>query len=204
MIEIKSVHDASFRLYGRVIEGYDVKELMQAMESTPQPDGVVYVGSVWELESLPIARQLGDVFYGGMPIQLGYCNGDNHKLNALEYHRDSELNLACTDMILLVGRQQDIDPETFSYDTSKVEAFLAKKGELVELYATTLHYAPVSAGGKFRVTIVLPKGTNMPMKTTPCGCGEDKLRTAVNKWLIAHPESGIDGHLGLTGENITV
>lgn len=208
-MKIWSVTDEAFRPYGKVVEGFDTAELTKAMEEkTPVPDDTVYVGSVPELEALPIAQDLADRFYGGMPIQLGYCNGMNHKLNALEYHRDSELNYAATDAILLVGKLQDVTPGTFTYDTSKVEAFLAPKGTLVEVYATTLHYAPVSVDGKkFRVTIVLPKGTNEPVKTPAGKTGEDSLRTAVNKWLIAHEESGLgaDGaHIGLIGENITL
>ncbi len=142
-----------------------------------------------------------------MPIQIGYCNGDNHKLNALEYHRDSEINVACTDLILLIGSEQDMDPETFAYDTSKIEAFLVPAGTMIEVYATTLHYAPCNAGGRFRCVVVLPKGTNEPLAVTPEKKGEDALLFAVNKWLVAHPESGLDkdgAFMGLTGENLTV
>ena len=61
--------------------------------------------------ALPIGRELSDGIYGQMGIQLGYCNGHNKKLNALEYHRDSEVNLAVTDLVLLLGRQQDIEED---------------------------------------------------------------------------------------------
>ena len=43
-----------------------------------------------------------------MPIQIGYCNGNNNKLNGLEYHRDSEINIAVTDMVLMIGMEQDL------------------------------------------------------------------------------------------------
>ena len=75
---------------------------------------------------------------------------------------------------------------------------------LLEVYATTLHYAPVSTGGRFRCCVILPRGTNEPLKPAPQGRGEDKLLTHVNKWLIAHPEAGIEGHQGLKGVNITL
>lgn len=203
-MKIQSIFDESFSAYGRLIEGVETGELLKAMERTPAPDEVIYVPSDAELEKLPIFKQLQDSVYGGMPIQLGYCNGENHKLNALEYHRDSEVNLACTDLILLIGRQQDIDWTDFSYDTAKVEAFLVPAGSLIEVYATTLHYAPVSAGGRFRCCVILPRGTNEPLKIAPRGRAEDKLLTHVNKWLIAHPEAGIEGHQGLKGENIAL
>ena len=43
-------------------------------------------------------------------------------------------------------------------DTALVKAFRLPAGVLVELYATTLHYAPSNLGDAgFRVTIVLPR-----------------------------------------------
>ena len=53
--------------------------------------------------------------------------------------------MAASDLILLLGWQADVE-EDYTYDTSKVEAFLLPKGVAVELYATTLHYAPATAG----------------------------------------------------------
>ena len=204
---VMDVHGPEFKAYGRVIEGYDVSGLMKAMESTPLPDGVVYVASVPELEALSAAKELADGIYGQMKIQVGYCNGHNRKLNALEYHRDSEVNLAVKDLILLLGKQQDIS-EDFTYDTSKVKAFLVPAGTLIEVYATTLHYAPCEAGDEgFRCVVVLPQGTNMELDHRPVDrCGEEKLLAARNKWLIGHEEGGLDegAWIGLTGENISL
>ena len=206
-MNIMSVKDPAFAKYGKVVDFICTCELEKAMENTPVTEGVEYVPSVEALEATGAYAALTEQFYGGMPIQIGYCNGHNHKLNALEYHRDSELDLACTaDMILLLGCQQDIDPADFSYDTAKVEAFLLPKGMMVELYATTLHYAPVSVGDShFRCVVVLPKGTNTELKFKPAAEGEPSLMTATNKWLIAHPEGGVENaHIGLKGENITL
>ena len=205
-MEIKKLTDPAFAKYGKAVDFVDVAALAKAMEQTEAPDGVVYLPSVPALEATDAFKALSEQFYGGMPIQIGYCNGKNHTLNAVEYHRDSELNLACTDIILLIGSQQDVDPATFTYDMAKMEAFLAPAGTLVELYATTLHYAPISVGDAFfKVAVVLPKGTNEPLIFAPAKQGEPKLLTATNKWLIAHPESGIEGaHAGLVGENITI
>ena len=204
-MELLNVSSPEFRPYGRVISGYDVSGLMKAMESTPLPEGVVYVASVPGLEALPIGRELSDGIYGQMGIQLGYCNGHNKKLNALEYHRDSEVNLAVTDLVLLLGRQQDIE-EDFTYDTSKVEAFLVPAGTAIEVYATTLHYAPchVNESG-FQCVVVLPKGTNTELTFEKAAEGEDKLLTAKNKWLIGHEEAAIEGAFnGLKGENVGI
>ena len=206
-MEVMDVRGPEFKAYGRVIEGYDVSGLMKAMESTPLPDGVVYVASVPELEALSAAKELADGIYGQMKIQVGYCNGHNRKLNALEYHRDSEVNLAVKDLILLLGKQQDIS-EDFTYDTSKVKAFLVPAGTLIEVYATTLHYAPCEAGDEgFRCVVVLPQGTNMELDHRPVDrCGEEKLLAARNKCLIGHEEGGLDegAWIGLTGENISL
>jgi len=188
-LKIQSVFDKSFAPYGKVIKGFDLEALQAEMEKAPCPDNVVYVASVPELEALPIFQQMSEQLYGGMPIQIGYCNGYNETLNCLEYHRDSELNYAATDLILLLGLEGDIDFENYMYDTAKVEAFLVPKGTLVEVYATSLHYAPVSAGGKFRCTVVLPRGTNTELKFKPDPAGESRLLTATNKWLLPHPDS---------------
>lgn len=207
-MKIQNVADESFRKYGKVIKNVDCIQLIEEMGKTPAPDGeVIYVPSVPELEALPVYAEFRDRVYGGMPIQVGYCNGDNNKLNALEYHRDSEINVACTDLILLIGSEQDMDPETYEYDTAKVEAFLVPAGTVIEVYGTTLHYAPCNAGGKFRCVVVLPKGTNEALKVIPEKDEEDALLFAVNKWLIAHPESGLEkdgAFMGLKGENITL
>lgn len=204
-MDIQNVNDESFKEYGRVLKGYDVSRLLKVMEHMPLPaDDVIYVPSVEELESLAVAESFREQAFGGLPVQIGYCNGSNYKLNALEYHRSSEINAAVTDMVLLVGRQQDIKAD-YTYDTSKVEGYLVPAGMVVELYATTLHYAPCCAGGRFSSVVVLPRGTNTELGRVPSKEGEDNLLTAKNKWLIAHKEAGIKGAFqGLKGINITL
>jgi hypothetical protein len=58
-----------------------------------------YVPSHALLEALPTFDVLRDSVYGGMPIQIGYCNGTNTKLNCVEYHRDSEINIPADDIV---------------------------------------------------------------------------------------------------------
>lgn len=204
-MKIYNVTDPEFAPYGRVVEGVDFTGLVEKMQETPLPEGVDYVPSVDYLEALPVMEDLSRAVYGEMPIQIGYCNGHNCLLNAVEYHRDSEINVAATDAILILGKQQDITAD-YTYDTSLMKAFLVPKGTAVEVYATTLHYAPCGVDGNgFKVTIVLPKGTNYPLSKSHNG-GEDKLITAVNKWLIGHPEGGFTGseHIGLIGKNLNI
>ncbi|MCI9395510.1 MAG: DUF4867 family protein [Lachnospiraceae bacterium] len=205
-MEIKKVTDPSFRKYGRVVEGIDFTDLVEAIKKeTPLPDGVAYEPSIKALEETTAAKALQRRTYGELPIEVGYCNGHNYKLNAIEYHRSSEINVAATNAVLIVGMQQDIT-EDFKYETAKMEAFLVEAGTAVELYATTLHYAPCSADeGGFKVGIVLPAGTNYPLEESHDGW-EDSLITAQNKWLIGHAEGGLDAgaHIGLVGKNLDV
>ena len=207
-IKLESVFDENFREFGKIVKGYDFSKLLKAIdESVPMPDaGVVYVTSDPKLESLPVFKDLTQGYFGGMPIQLGYCNGHNTKLNGLEYHRDSEVNIAATDIVVFVGRQADINPDDFTFDTSKTRAFFAPAGTAFEFYATTLHYAPCETSPTgFKVGVVLPKGTNEKKPRRKTKNGEDKLLAAANKWLLVHPEAAGRGlYAGLVGENIDV
>ena len=201
-MEIRKITNAAFCKYGRIIQGYDFGPLVEALKRTPDYEGMAYEASVPELEASSTAADLRKKTYGEMPIQIGYCNGINYKLNAVEYHKSSEINVAGTDAILILGLLQDITDD-YTYDTAKMEAFLIPEGCAVELYGTTLHYAPCSVGdGQFKVAIVLPAGTNCPLEEGHAEL-EDSLITAKNKWLIGHPEGGLaaGAHIGLTGKN---
>ncbi len=211
-MEILKVTDPAFRSYGRVIDNIDFSDLVEALKKTPVPEEVIYEPSVASLEEMPVLEELSRIAYGEMPIQIGYCNGHNVKLNALEYHRDSEINVAAWDTVLMLGLLAEVE-EDHTYDTSKVKAFLIPAGTGVEVYATTLHYAPCHVEEKgFQVAIVLPKGTNYPLKGAHAKAGngpegadnEDALLAAVNKWLIGHPEGGLaeGSFLGLKGKNL--
>ena len=202
-MEILNVMDKAFAPYGKVVTGLNVSDLLAALEKTPKPDDVIYVASDEALEACPSVEKIAYSLFGGMPIQVGYCNGSNYLLNAVEYHRDSEVNVALTDLILILGKEQDIEADG-TYQTEKMEAFLVPAGTVVEVYATTLHYAPCGVDGNgFKAIVVLPQGTNTDLMTCHTKSYDDKLLTAKNKWLIAHEEAGIEGAVcGLKGENI--
>ena len=203
---VRKVADPAFKAYGRVITGYDFSGLLKAMEHTPLPEDVIYIPSLPEMEALSDAKELERGIYGQMPIQIGCCNGHNKKLNAVEYHRDSEVDIAVDDLILILGKQQDIE-EDHTYDTSRMEAFLVPAGTAVEVYATTLHYAPCHVKDEgFRCVIVLPRDTNLDMEPVDVKDPEDRLLFARNKWLIGHAEGGLPegAFIGLKGENLSV
>lgn len=207
-MKIYSVYDQEFKAYGKIISGYDVRTLLDTLnEHTPLPEGVMYVPEEEKLQELETAKILGATLYGGLPVQFGWCNGHNTKLNCLEYHRDSEFNLGTQDFILLVA--QECEMKDYKLDTSCVKAFLVPKGVLVEVYATTLHYAPCHAKEEdgFRVMVALPKGTNIGITKTGKLYKEDEILWATNKWLLAHPETqeAKDGAwVGLVGDNVDI
>ncbi len=205
-MKILNVNDEEFLKYGKVLKGYNLSGIVSALEKIPATDEVVYEPSEDSLEKF--AGMFADRFFGQMEVQVGFCNGKNYLLNAVEYHRSSEINIAAKDAILLLGLEQDIKEDNkgnFTYDTSLIEAFLVPAGSAVELYATTLHYAPCSDGDNyFKMAVVLPKGTNYPLDKT-FDTGEEKLLAAKNKFLLAHKDAGIGGaYNGLVGENIDV
>lgn len=198
-MKIYSVYDPEFRAYGRVIED-DFSDILKVLATKPCPDGVIYVPSDADLEACPSYQAFIKDYYGNMPVQLGYCNGHNNALNCLEYHADSEVNLANEEFILLLGLRGEIIDGKF--DTKNVKAFKVPAKVAVEVFATALHYAPCGVDGNgFRVLVALPRGTNTNSERSK----REPMLWATNKWLLAHPESNEakDGaYIGLVGENI--
>ena len=208
-MKIYSVFDPEFKPYGQIVTGMEdtVQEILAALATTPCPEGTGYVPFDPVLQELPAMTEISEHCFGGMPVQLGWCNGHNTKLNCLEYHRDSEFNLGTEDFILLLARQEEIVDGIL--DTAKVKAFKVPAGVLVECYATTLHYAPCHADPAkgFRVLVALPWLTNTDRPVMENKTPEDAILTARNKWLLAHPESpeALSGaKVGLSGENIDI
>ena len=207
-MKIYSVFDEEFKPYGRVINGLDTNELLGEMDKIALPEkGTAYEPSIASLEACKVYDDFKKKVFGGMPVQLGMCWGNNTLLNCLEYHRDSEFNLGTSDFILLLAKQDEVN--NMMLDTNVVKAFKCPKGVLVEVYATTLHYAPCNANLNegFRVLVALPKGTNTDKPVIVNPNGEDLYLTACNKWLLPHPDSPeakSGAVVGLKGENIDI
>ena len=207
-MKIYNVTDPEFRKYGAIVKGIDFSELLSAIGQMECPADTAYEADYPAFHDFEVSNQLQDIYWGEGKIEIGYCIGHNTKLNGLEYHRSSEINLACLDIILLLGKREDID-ENYQYETDKVKAFFVPKGTAVELYATTLHFAPCGMQENdyaFKTAVILPYGTNFPLEKARTDAeGEDKLLLAQNKWLIAHKDGGQgDAFVGLIGENIEV
>ena len=208
-MKIYSVLDPEFKAYGQVVTGLEetVEEILEGLKRTPLPEGVGYVPTDPELQELPAAVEVSEHCFGGMPTQLGWCNGHNTRLNCLEYHRDSEFNLGVEDFILLLARQEEIEDGIL--DTAKVKAFRCPAGVMIEVFATTLRYAPCHCDPDkgFRVLVALPWLTNTDRPVFANRTKEDELLTARNKWLLPHPDSDEakgGAKVGLTGENIDI
>ncbi len=201
-MHVYSVTDKEFTYFGRIIPG-DFSEVLGLLKDSPMPkEGTIYCPGDPKIELDHIVSYFRDHVYGHMDIQIGYCNGHNQKLNCLEFHKGNEVNMANEDFILLLGSYFDIVDGKF--DSSKVKAFRVPVGVAVEIYATTLHYAPCGIGGSgFKVLVVLPKGTN----TKPDREKDDPLLWATNKWLLAHKdtkEAKEGAYIGITGDNLSI
>jgi hypothetical protein len=212
-LPIHDVTSPEFARYGRVVSGLGGEQASAyAREHALPGEGIVYEPAVAGLEADAAFREAVSLaVYGGMPVQVGWCYGRGSLLNGLEYHKGSEVIGAVTDIVLLLGRVEDItwEPEP-RYDTVRIEAFFVPAGGMVELYAGCLHYAPiqVSQGLGFAALIVLPAQTNSALERQAPSAGESRLLFARNKWLIVHPEDAGDiragAFVGLKGKNIQV
>ena len=168
--------------------------------------GVRYEPSLPALEALPDFARVQSDLRGEAPAQIGCCWGYNTRLGALEYHRASEHLIAVSDVVLLVAPQQAM--EGFTLPAGQVRAFFVPQGATVEVYATTLHYAPCqTADTGFRAIIILPRGTNHPLTGPRPEGGDGPLLWAQDKWLIAHPSHASvsrGAFPGIAGEDIAL
>jgi len=208
-MKILDCSEKSFSRYGAAVTGYDFADLLKALSGLPCPkDSVVYKAEEPALQEQAVCARISANLFGGMPVQLGYCNGHNLKLNCLEYHRGSELIVAGPPLVLLLADLRDV--ENGKLDTSKVEAFRVPGGGAVLLYETALHYAPCTAADEsdcFRSVVGLLKGTNLKKPEITALNDDDAKLWAANKWLLAHPdtsEAKNGAYVGLTGENISL
>ena len=202
-VALYGVDDPEFAPFGRRISGVDTSEIVSVAEGIPYPEtGTLYEASVPEFERLEIAKIITDRFFGTLPAQTGYCHGRSNKLNGWEWHTSSEINVAVTDLVLILGHVWDL--ENGKIDSSKAKAFLLNKGDMVEVYATSLHFCPCMVGDGFGCVVALPAGTNVPLEEP----SEDPLLFRKNKWIIAHNENQalIDRGVvpGICGENIEI
>lgn len=203
-IDFFDVFAEEFSNYGRVISGYDIEQIKsEAVKFELPAQGSAYIPSVEKFESLELSKKIENEIFGTLNTQIGYCYGYNSMLNATEWHFSSELNIAITPLVLILGKRTDI--KDGKLNSADMKAFYVPAGTVLEVYATTLHFCPcqVSDGG-FGCVVGLPKGTNVPLDYEVA----DKLIFRKNKWIIAHEDnkSLIDMGVvsGIYGENYKI
>jgi hypothetical protein len=215
-MNIFSVDDPEFDSYGRVVNGVDSTAIMDVLKMLPLQDDMRYVASEQMLEDLPAADFFRNHVFAGMPIQMGSVTGRNSRLDCLEHHMCSEIVMDTEDVVLLLAKREAVemieDPEAQfgvrpQLDTSEVEAFSAHAGQIVELYNSTLHFAPCGMNDthEYRGLVVLSKGTNGQKPDIHAAAVEDLTLWAKDNWLLAHagaPQAQAGAYVGLVGENI--
>lgn len=203
-LKLYEIDDIAFSEYGRRIIGVDATEIIEAGKNIAFPEeGSVYEASTPVFEELEIADWIQKNCYGELPAQVGYCYGHSNFLNAWEWHMCSEINIAVTDMVLILAKLTDYQNRTI--DSSTAKAFLLKAGDIVEIYATSLHFCPceVDTSG-FGCVVALPKGTNVPLDEK----ADNPLLFRKNKWIVAHEKN--EGLIargvvpGITGTNYEI
>lgn len=231
-VPVYGVEDAEFRTYGRVLKDYDFSGLISYLKerTTIPKQGNLYVPSEPGMEADACKKRVSGELYGGMPVQIGYCNGRNQSYNGFEYHKCSEINVAATDLMLVLGHVWDMKNNT--YHTDDAQVFFVKEGTAVELYQTTLHLSPCRVTDEgYRAAVILAEGTNLPLpdskEDTNLSLPDSKEDTELplpdpkaegtcpeerqillkrNKWIIAHPDweplRQQGAFPGLRGENI--
>ena len=202
-MKIYPVTDVNFNKYGKILDAPYFEMLKEAASTLSLPEGATAYRASEEVLEIPEILDYYKNAFGGLEVQIGYCRGENHLMNALEWHKSSEIGVAISDMILLLGDLRDM--KDGKYDSKDLKAFLVKEGQSVELYSTTLHFCPISAGNtSFKNIVILPRGTNTPLDTP----SSDKRLISKNKWLIIHSDFKTQLELGrdvaIVGENIKI
>lgn len=208
-INIKDLTDSSFAKYGKVIPSQRFEKALEYIGTLDIPtEGNNYVANDSKLETIEIHNEVYNDLFGYMPIQYGFVNGQNSLLNALEYHKSTEINIAHSPMVLFLGLASDIDNN--EYNSELLEAFYIPAGTVVELFPRTLHFAPCKVVNEgFRCGVILPRDTNVDfVSPSKKNTEEDQLLFKTNKWILAHVENKAliekGAHPGLRGTNYKI
>ena len=202
-LKLYDIYSEEFKKFGRVIDK-DLSNLEDAAKKIDMPEkGVIYRASVDSFESLEAKTFIEDEVFGTLDTQIGYCYGYNSYMNATEWHHSSELNVAITPIVLILGFRGDVKDNKIK--SSDMVGFYVPKGAVVEVFATSTHFCPCQVSDEgFGAIVALPKGTNTPLEKTV----SSPIMTAKNKWLISHvKDKDIDDpdvSSGIFGENYRI
>ena len=190
---IESVFSPSFTNYGKILELNCSKDLISKLEKdTSIPDkGNVYIPYIREWEDSKIFNEISPHF--NEDIEIGYCNGQNTELNALEWHSCNEINIYSTPVVLFLAKLKNLD-NNFKLDSKKVKTFYVPKNTAILLYNSTLHFAPckVEKDG-FKAIIILSNLTNTELENNKVNFTVDKKYEQFlfknNKFIICHKDA---------------
>lgn len=208
--KIYSVDSPEFAPYGKMHDHVTVTGMLQMLCEMPMPaQGTdLYIPCEERLMNHPEAKQFTEELYAQTPCEIGYYNGYNSKLNALEYHKCSEIVAQAYDVVLVLGKIEQIKDDTFYTEDTKL--FYLPAGRVAEIYATSLHFSPCMAtSAGIRQIVVLSKNTNTPLDhPVESKAGENRFLLEKDKWVLAHKEATnllkAGAYEGLVGENVYV
>ncbi|MFP4364935.1 MAG: DUF4867 family protein [Spirochaetia bacterium] len=205
-IHLQTVDDSDFKKYGKRVDHVFSKPLTDFLNTQEIPaEGTEYIRTSSEFENIREMLDIQLLVFGDMRIQAGWCAGNNDSVNALEWHKGSECFIAATDCILALSDIFSIDGNN-ELDSNKLQWFFVEKGAVLELYATTLHFAPIrTSESGFMAGIILPRGTNEAL--TERSGTRDSLLFMRNKWLICRKgtkQHKAGGYPGLKGEALKI
>lgn len=207
-LNIMDINDSSFKKYGIVYSAYNLEEINQYMNILDIPDENIYIPKNLNVEKMNIIHEIRDYIFGGMEVSAGECMGHCGALSAIEYHQGSEVSIAFTDIIMVLGKRQDLN--NAEYNAEKyAEIFYVPKGTIIEIFSDTLHYSPIDVEKKgFKTIVVVLNGTNTANSLDLQVSNTNTMLIKKNKFQIVH-KSRIDKirlgvSPGLIGSLITV
>ena len=208
-VKIYGVDSEEFRMFGKVskIDCSEMIDYLQNQTEIPEK-GHYYTPDDDKMHGFNLYKKAKEENYGLMDIELGYCNGHSNYLNGLEYHKTNEFNIAATDMVIFLGMVQDIKDGYF--DTKDAKAFFVPEGTTVELYQTSMHYAPVEVHKSgFKCGVILQKGTNEITGIVDTSASDEhRMLFKMNTWLMVHTDYQefvkLGAYPGLCGENYKI
>lgn len=206
--KIYNVIDPEFKVYGNILSGYGLAEIPKYVKENIEipKEGNIYRPSNVELEEFEVIKEIEADIYASLPIEAGECVGQNSSFSAFEFHQGSEVNIVLTDIIMVLGkREQMVDGYFNAQEDARL--FYIPAGSIIEMYSTTLHYSPckVHESG-FGIIVILIEESNTPLKDS--FESRNKQIVKINKFQMVHKsrkdkiEQGIK--IGLLGELIKI
>ena len=194
-LNIESIFQDSFIKYGSILDLKCKDNLITKLEkdTTIPETGNIYKPFVREWEEKEIKSELSHLY--DEAIEIGYCNGQNTKLNALEWHNCNEVNVYGTDVVLFLAKLDDLSDD-YNLESSKIKTFFVPKNTSILLFNDTLHFSPckVDKGG-FKAIIILSDATNTELEASDIAYinksnkNLDSLILKKNKFIICHREA---------------